>query len=582
MNRFIKNTAALTFVFVAFLGIISCETDLENIESEVLKNELTASGEVSLDIKITPINDLGGIRSDNIDLGAYGDYWLGSYTQNGFSKSINAGFVSQLNLPVNTTLVTASEENTQNISFFLDKVVLKIPYSSTPSGGIGPNGETIFRIDSILPNNSNQTPTKLSVYRNQFFLNTLNPDDPSKQNSFKSNFEYLPENNSDREALLLSKNNFSYTPSADSVYYFFNRVDRSSGIESQETFRDSIVLDPRDSNGVLQDPTLPFLAIPLDKEKMETLFWNRFNSETETFSNNASFQDYFKGIIVLSEDENGILVPFNLNNSNAQVSFIFSEVNTSGTNIAITYKEYNFTLDGVINAIYDMSPAQQETSSDSFIIQGTDGSNAEIEILGVNLSSLPENHPFLKYIDKDKNGDGFLGLDDLKDFKDEEGNPLIIVNDASLKLLVDKNINSNLIDTPQRLHLYRDRDANGLEIPTNIADSFEASFQAFFNGMSVGGILNLNENQTIPDNYTFKLTDFISNFVNGSNENADTKLILKVFNEITDEPVLSNTSSLRLNVDDYNWNPRSVVLYNETAETSQKSQINIKFTELNK
>lgn len=578
MNRFIKNIATLTLIFVAILGIISCETDLENIESGVLKNDLTSSGEVTFEVKIDTLK-VGGVRADNIDLGTYGDYWLGSFRQNEFSKSINAGFVSQLNLPTNTNLVTTSEENSSEILFFLDHVVLKLPYSLTPSGALGPNGEALFNLDSILKTNSNDLLTKIGVYENTFFLNRLIPE-PGKtkdQNSFKSNFPYFIEDDTEDEKNLLQDVDFSFIPSADSIYHFFNRKDRTTSINSLEVFRDSIVLNPRDNNGVLQNPTFPFLAIPLDLEEMEKIFWNEFGSPN--FSNNKAFQDYFEGIIVLSEDENGILVPFNLNNSNAQLSFIFSEVDISGADNVITYKEYNFTLGGVTNAIYDMSPAQQETPSENFIIQGTDGINAKIEILGVNLSTLPENHPFLKYVDKDKNGDGFLGLDDLKDFKDEEGNPLIIINDASLKFLVDKNVNSNLIETPQRLHIYRDRDSNGLVVPANIGDSFQPSFQASFNNVSMGGVLNKVENQTIPDNYTFKLTEFISNFVGNSSENEDTLLVLKVFNEQTDEPVVNGTS-LRLNVDDYNWNPRSVVLYNETANSSQKAKINIKFTEL--
>ena len=167
MNRFIKNFAKLTLVFVALLGVISCETDFENIESGVLKNNLTTSGEVSLDIKINPIKDLGGVRSDNIELGFSGESWLGNYTQNEFSKSIKAGFVSQLVRP--SSLVTVSVTDPANIQFFLDKVILKVPYISTASG-IGSNGETLFRLDSILKTDSSKDSTKIKVYRNPFIL----------------------------------------------------------------------------------------------------------------------------------------------------------------------------------------------------------------------------------------------------------------------------------------------------------------------------------------------------------------------------------------------------------------------------
>lgn len=565
MNRFIKNFAKLTLVFVALLGVISCETDFENIESGVLKNNLTTSGEVSLDIKINPIKDLGGVRSDNIELGFSGESWLGNYTQNEFSKSIKAGFVSQLVRP--SSLVTVSVTDPANIQFFLDKVILKVPYISTASG-IGSNGETLFRLDSILKTDSNKDSTKIKVYRNPFFLNTLNPEDPTKQNSFQSNFNYFTNSNSKE---LLSEEGFSYAPNENDTKYFFDRINRENGINSTITFRDSIVLSPRE-NGDLQEATEPFLAIPLDLDKMKELFWDKFNNEE--FSSDAAFQEYFRGIIVTPEDNEGILVPFNLNNSNAQISFIFSIVDSSSADIGITYREYNFTLGGVINATYEMSSAQQETSSDNFIVQGTDGSNAQIEILGVNLSSLPQDHSFLKYADKDIDENGFIDLDELKELKDENENPLIVINDASLQFYVNQNINTNFTTTPQQLHLYKNIDSQGNENPTNISDAYEAS-------LSFGGNLSLKEDGVTPNNYTFKITDFISDFIDGTNSNEETKLILKVFNEVTDEPVINN-NSIRLNVEDYNWNPRSVVLFNETTGTSQKAQLNIKYTELNK
>lgn len=568
MNRLIKNIATSTLVFVVFLGVISCETDLENIESGVLRNELTASGEVALDITITPIEDLNGVRADNIELGFTREIWLGNYTQNDYSKSIKAGFVSQVNFP-ETSLVTASVADPENVVFYLDKVVLKIPYVSTPSGA-GTDGETIFRLDSILPKNANSTPTKIAVYRNPFFLNTLNPENPENANSFKSNFNYFIEGNKE----LLSEKDFSFIPSEDDTKYFFERMDRVDNTNIENKFLDSIVLNTRGVDGSLPEATAPFLAIPLQLEKMKQLFWDKFNDQE--FSSEIAFQDYFKGIVVAPENEDGLLVPFNLSNGNAQISFIFSIVDDSDlNNIVATYREYNFSLGNIINATYDMTPPQKETSPDNFVIQGTDGSNAEIEILGVNLSKLPENHPFLKYADKDINGNGYLGLDDFKELNDENGNPLLIINDASLEFIVNNTINSDKDIIPQKLHLYKDSNSEKQQIPTNISDAYEAS-------LNFGGNLSLLDDDQTPNSYTFKITDFISDFIDGSNSNTETKLLLKVFNEITDEPVFisNNNSVIRFNVEDYNWNPRSVILYNEKANSPQKAEINIKFTEL--
>ena len=568
MKKFKDNFAIVTFVFVALFAIISCEEDFENLASEVLKNNITASGEVALDVKITPIKDLGGVRADNIALGNFfNTYWLGNFRQNAFSKSIKAGFVSQLSTP--NSLSTTSKEDPVNIRFFLDKVLLKIPYKTSVTGAIGANGETLFQLDSILPSNASRTPTKISVYRNPFFLNTLDITDVSKQSIFKSDIDYFL--NKDKE--LLSEEGFSYVPSTDDTEYFFDRINRQEGFSSTTTFKDSIVINPR-VNGVLQAATLPFLTIPLDLEKMKAIFWDKF--EGQEFATNEAFQDYFKGLVVLPEDEEGILVPFSFNTvKNAQLSFIFSIVDaTDVDDIGITYREYNFPFNGVTNAIYEMSSNQQETTSDTFVVQGTDGSNAEIEILGVNLSTLAQDHSFLKYSDKDLNNDNYLDLSELSLLKDENGNPSILINDASLNFYINNAINTSTLSTPNQLHLYQDRNYDGEEQPINISDAIRSSF--YF-----GGNLKITEEGNIPDAYTFKITDFISNFIEGSN-NTETKLLLKVFNEITDEPIVNvnNASSVRELVEDYNWNPRSVVLFNETASDLKKAQIKVVFSEL--
>ena len=560
MRRFIKNIATSTLFFVAFLGFISCETDFENIESGVLENNLTSTNEVTLDIEINPIG-LDGVRADNIELGFLGETWLGNYTQNEYSKSIKAGFVSQLNLPA-IDLETFSSEDPSNITFFLDKVVLKLPYAATPTGAVDANtGDILYRIDTILKTNSNSEEIKLGVYENTFFLNTLKPDEPKELNSFKSNFKYFFEDDIN-ESKLLSEKDFSFVPNATDSKYFFDRINREETINSTTTLRDSIVIGTQQA---------PFLIVPLDIDTMEEKFWNRF--EGDQFTNNDAFQDYFKGIIVNIENDEGVLVPFNISSSEVELSFLYSKVTSAnGQVVNVDYGEYSFPLSGVKAETYDMNPAQQETTTDNFIIQGTDGSNAEIKILGVNLSALPTEHPFLKYADKDTDGDGYLGLNNLKELKDENGNPLIVINDASLAFYVNQSINSDATITPQQLHLYKDTDFDGIKTPTNIPDAYQ-SFTTF------GGNLNLSSDEETPDNYSFKITDFISDFIDGSNKNTDTNLILKVFNNVTDSPVVNNT--IQLSVEDYNWNPRSVVLFNETADETKKAQIKVVYTELN-
>jgi hypothetical protein len=85
-----------------------------------------------------------------------------------------------------------------------------------------------------------------------------------------------------------------------------------------------------------------------------------------------------------------------------------------------------------------------------------------------------------------------------------------------------------------------------------------------------------------PESYNFKITDYISNLLDGATEEFPT-LELKVFNQITDVP-LSGAGVLDVNVKTYNWNPRSVLLLNgeSAANGVGKAQLKISYTERKK
>ena len=103
--------------------------------------------------------------------------------------------------------------------------------------------------------------------------------------------------------------------------------------------------------------------------------------------------------------------------------------------------------------------------------------------------------------------------------------------------------------------------------PTHIEDSYTES--PYF-----GGNLFLSEEEE-PESYNFKITDYISSLLDGSTDDFST-LELKVFNTLTDTPE-------DLNVETYNWNPRSVVLLNgdKAANGIKKAQLKISYSKKN-
>jgi hypothetical protein len=127
---------------------------------------------------------------------------------------------------------------------------------------------------------------------------------------------------------------------------------------------------------------------------------------------------------------------------------------------------------------------------------------------------------------------------------------------------------------PQKLLIYKNLEMNGRVTPTHIEDSY-TEFASF------GGGLLLDEDGT-PERYSFKITDYISNLLDGTAAAVPT-LELKVFNKVTDLPV-NGSGALDVSVKTYNWNPRAVLLLNgdNTTNGVKKAQLKISYTEKKK
>jgi hypothetical protein len=545
-------------LFLVLSGLVSCEEDFTDIGSGVVSNTKFSTGDIILDLEITQ-NNIASVRADNIGVSLLDEYWLGVYNKP-YAEKIEAGFVSQLNLPsgLKTSEVVLDGDTIYN----LDKVILKLPYTSVFES-TNSNGNLIFRLDSILGDSS--IPTKLEVYRNGTFINELNPLDPSKANSFSSDFVY------EEQELLTADAGFTFMPSAADTVFYFDRFDRSLDVNSITVVQDTLKLADGDAL------VAPFLAIPLDLDEMKRLFWDKF--EDAEFLSSTEFQNYFRGIILKAKGTDGSLVPFNLAASpTPSIDFLYSRTILENSVVTENNTEtYSFNLSNNRNSTYNMSSASLPTPNENFVIQGTAGSSATIKILGVNLAALKAENPsdaILEYEDKDANNDGFLDLQELASIKGSSIDELgLLVNDASLTFKVNETTSSDANILPQKLIIYKNIDNNGKIIPTHIEDSYTES--PFF-----GGNLFLGEEEK-PESYNFKITDYISGVLNGSIDDIST-LELKVFNTTTDVPT-SSTGPLEVNVKTYNWNPRSVLLLNgnKAANGVNKAQLKISYTKNN-
>ena len=558
MGNIFKKHTYVGVLFLSLAGIVSCEKDFTDIGTGVISNTEFSTGEVVLEVEIIQ-NNITSVRADNISLNTLEEYWLGVYNTP-YAEKIEAGFVSQLSLPSDLVVSEASINDTTTV-YSLDKVILKIPYTSVFVSKEA-DGKSKFRLDSILGNPS--IPTELEVYRNGTFINRLDPADPSKENSFSSDFVY-------QEEELLTAVGFTFKPSAVDTVFYFNRADRSIALNSTTSIQDTLKLSTASSLAA------PFLAIPLDLDEMKRLFWDKF--EDPDFSSSAEFQTYFKGIIIKTKGADGALVPINLaSESTPSIDFFYAKTILKGSDvIENTTSTYSFPLSNARSSTYTMSPASMSVPNENFIIQGTAGASATVKILGVNLLELENSNPLdpiLEYKDKDVNNDGFLDLEELASLTDEINQEGLLVNDALLTFYVNTVASPDADILPQKLLIYKNIEMNGRVTPTHIEDSY-TEFTSF------GGGLLLDEDGT-PERYNFKVTDYISNLLDGTNDDLPT-LELKVFNKVTDLPV-NGSGALDVSVKTYNWNPRAVLLLNgdNTTNGVKKAQLKISYTEKKK
>lgn len=564
----IKKLGIIGVCLLVLAITISCEKDFNDIGTNIVNNGQFSTGSFPLELEIKPIN-LDEVRADNIGIGALGEYWLGVYNSGDY-KTIEASFVSQLTVPVNFSLDdklsiddTTDESKKVDSVFTLDDVYLKIPYTAVNTRGSG-DSEPKFRLDSVLGNES--VATKIKVYRNNTFLNTLDPSNPAQSNKFLSNQIYEKVNPA--EGLNDEGKVYDFIPNAKDTILLLKRK-----LSNGNTYNDTIKIVDNATRRI----TTPFIRIQLDRDKMKELFWDK-RKDVE-FETAAAFNDYFRGVIVEASGSDGSMVPLQLG-SNAALDMYYTittfEKKEGQTNLSVKDtlpRTYSFAFNGVKNSMYKMTAATNAAPAESFKIQGTAGVMAQVKVLGLNLNDADaiselkgdsNNNDIDDLTELDVDNNNYLDLKELAELR-KIRNSKLLINDASLGFYVNQEISKDTALVPQRLFLYQNKD-NG-NAPTQITDAYREI--ALFGG-------NLQNADKKPEKYLFRITDYISDLFDGST-NDFSSLVLKVYNSPTDDAVKNN--QIDENVSSRNWNPRGVTLLNgSTVNGAKKAVLKISFS----
>ena len=502
---------------IAISLFAACDDDFSDVGSDLVNNNnfnallYDSSSLEAYSVKIT------GAQTNNFNnllLGVYNDPTYGKMTAN---------VVSQLSL--------ATTNPDFGIEPEIDSVVLSIPYYSTAIDIDG--NETIYKLDSVYGNE----PINLAVYRNNYYINNLDPNNDYEAQEYYTNQFNTFDQNYDPSALLEISN---YFPSAQETEIF--QLNEEESDENQQVF-DTI-------------RSAPSFRYRLDVDDFQEIIFDKEGS-SELISN-TNFQNYFRGLYFKSESS--------ADNGNMTM------LNFSGATIRIYYTS-SYEVVTINDDEEDVTTIEER--SNEYILNFSENFN----VFDNEYESIPDQQKL--YL---KGGAGSMAVIDL--FSDQNQLDSIrnlgwLVNEANLTFYVD-DTQIDLEDTitqPNRLFLY---DINNNTVLSDYSFDVSANDNnPFISRLIHLGNLSGDENKMY---YKLRVTSLVNNIIN--NDSTNTRLGLTVTSNVNQT---NFTKGQFLNAPDALENipvgsvltPEGTVLYGTEENSDKKLKLEIYYTEPN-
>jgi Domain of unknown function (DUF4270) len=528
-----KNLVLLTIIFT---GFIACDKDFASIESDVVNSDNT--GNFTTDKAIYPVitynKKITAFQSNKLPA-----YLLG-FNNNPIFGTSSANFLAQM---VPTTFDPSFGNNV-----VLDSVILTVPYLST---GIDTDedGNITYRLDSVYGN----SPIKLSVYQNNYFLRNFNPDsefnDSQKYYSNGATSETSFINPAELEGQLLYQDN-SFSPSAE-----------------------QIILTEPDAEGISVESAKLSPRIRVKLDNPNDSFWQEliFDKEGQPeLSNQNNFINYFRGLYFKAEamGVDGSLMQLNFSSSDANITIYYtSDTMSDGetTDGETTQQDGIFVLNfsGNLINIFDNNfipvPGGDSVNGDEKLyLKGGEGSMAIINLF--NGDAQGNSTEFTQFKNDFKDGDEARRL----------------VNEAYLEFFVDQSIVQG--DEPDRIYLY------DIENNTPLIDYF---LDQSVSNLTINAKINHLEPLVRVDDdpngegikYKIRITEHINNLIIRDSTNVKLGLV------VTSNVGAIDPSNL---LDENNkivpsgtiLSPKGTVLFgNNTTNEDKKVKLTIYYTE---
>ncbi|NNK88420.1 MAG: DUF4270 domain-containing protein, partial [Flavobacteriaceae bacterium] len=425
----------------------------------------------------------------------------------------------------------------------LDSVVLTLPYFSTLTD-TDEDGNNTYEVDSIFGN----SPVKLSVYKNNYFLRNFNPDFEFNQSlkyfTNKTASDGSMINESDLEGELLYED-LEFLPSSDQIILTTFNEDTEEMDVSQR-------LAPG-IRFLLENPNDLWQNLIFDKEGEPEL------------SNESNFLNHFRGLYIKAEAVNvdGTLIMLNVG-SNATLTIHYTsdvedttddggdDENATETGI-FTLNFSGNRVNFIEDTFIDIPDGDPVNGDEQLFLKGTQGSMAVVNLF---------------------NGDEDGNSPELDDFKSQNW----LINQAELEFFVDQSAIQG--EEPDRLYLYN------LETNTPLIDYLlDQSVSSTQVNAKIDHLKPLVRIDDEPDGagikYTIEITEHINNLFIRDSTNAKLGLVVTTnVNNIETLDLQDDQGLLRKTVSGALLSPKGTVLHGSNANDDEnRVKLKIYYTE---
>ena len=535
-------------ILVFLLLITSCEKDFVSFDSEVINSENAINFSTnSIEYSLKNFSE----KVNPVQTNSLPSFLLGSYNHPQFGNSISS-FVGQI--------VPNEYNHDFGDNVVLDSVVLTMPYYSR---GVetSEEGDITYEIDSVY----GDSPIKISVFRNNFFLRTFDPyGDFDSSQSYFSNASLSVEEAIDSyqmEGELLFEIE-DFTPSAEQIN--LTEIDTAG-------------------NTFVSQRLAPALRFKLDNPNDS--FWeNNFfeNQNNPVLTNESNFKDFFRGLYIKIENvgQDGTMMLLNLASSNSKLTIHYTSDNTtigdsdtgSVDEVETNQHEYIMNFSGNLFNVFDnenlidVSLIDQTSGNENIYLDGGEGVITKLDLFsGTAINEFGEEVGEFEHF---KN----YFYDEISD------QPKRIINEAFIEFFVNQNYLND--DEPDRIYIYN-HDQNSALIDYFLDQSVSSTtINAKINHLVPLTRDSLSDNRGVK--YKVRITEHLNNLILRDSTNA--KLGLAVISDIAsvqnygilDEDASDNKSLASGII----LSPKGTILHgNLSSDIEKRPMIKIYYTE---